>query len=164
MMIIRIILPLFLLALLLARPGAVAPDPIVETVTAYVYLEPEPAKIETLPPAPRVEMARVSRGAKHREMVVKATAYTLQDPGMPSHGITYSGLPADLGVVAVDPAVIPLGIVVWVPGAGYNIALDTGGAIKGNRIDVYFRDRDKALAWGRKEVRVRVYSGDMDKP
>ena len=139
---------------------------------AFLRVPPPPLRVIILPaveriepaPAHKVELPSVSRGAKHRELAVTATAYTLQDPGMPSHGITYSGLPADLGVVAVDPAVIPLGSVVWVPGAGYNIALDTGGAIKGNRIDVYFRDRDKALAWGRKEVRVRVYSGDMDKP
>ena len=143
-----IILPLSLLFLLLGNQSIIYPES--ESLITYVNLEPEPAKIETLPPAPRVEMARVSRGAKHREVKVTATAYCDQ-------GLTFSGLPAAPGVVAVDPAVIPLGSVVWVPGAGYNLALDTGGAIKGNRIDVYFRDRDKALTWGRKEVKVRVY-------
>ena len=147
------LIPLALLITLLAIPTPTAPEP--EVVTAYVYLqrEPEPAPA----PAHKVQLASVSRGAAHRELAVTATAYTAHDAGMDGRGITYSGLPADLGVVAVDPAVIPLGSVVWVPGAGYNLALDTGGAIKGAKIDVYFKDRDKALAWGRREVKVRIY-------
>lgn len=95
-------------------------------------------------------------------LTMEATAYTAgpestgKKLGDPGYGITRSGLPADRGVVAVDPTVIPLGTVVFVEGYGYAIALDTGSAIKGNRIDVFFHDVKKARQWGRKEVTVRI--------
>lgn len=90
-------------------------------------------------------------------LVVEATAYTSNDQGMDGKGITKSGLPADFGVVAVDPEVIPLGSMVHIPGIGYAVALDTGGAIKGNRIDIYMESRDDALEWGRQKVEIKVF-------
>jgi len=101
-------------------------------------------------------------GHSPREMVMEATAFTAgyestgKRPGDPGYGITYSGLPADRGVVAVDPAVIPLGTILWVEGYGYAVALDTGSAIKGNKVDVFFWDVSRAREWGRRQVRVRV--------
>lgn len=97
-----------------------------------------------------------SRGVKSREMVLEITAYSKDDPGMDGRGIMFTGLPVDKGALAVDPRVIPLGSVVWIPGVGYTVALDTGGAIKGRRADLYIPDRAKALEWGRKTVKVRV--------
>lgn len=97
-----------------------------------------------------------SRGVQIREMVLEITAYTANDPGMDGRGIMFTGLPVDCGALAVDPKVIPLGSVVWIPGVGYTVALDTGGAIKGRRADLYIPDRAKALTWGRKIVKVRV--------
>lgn len=94
--------------------------------------------------------------------IYEATAYTAgpestgKNPGHPAYGITYSGLPVKLGVVAVDPRVIPLGSIVWVEGYGLAVAADTGSAIKGKRIDVYFPDVRTAMQWGRKDVRVAV--------
>lgn len=58
------------------------------------------------------------------------------------------------GVVAVDPAFIPLRSIVWVEGYGYAIAADTGSAIKGKRIDVWFDSMSRAKNWGRKSVEV----------
>ena len=60
------------------------------------------------------------------------------------------------GVVAVDPRVIPLGTKLYIEGYGYAVAEDTGGAIKGNRIDLCYTDRAKAEAFGRRNVKVYI--------
>lgn len=93
-----------------------------------------------------------------RVMVMEATAY---DPspatiGPGATGRTRMGLVATYGHVAVDPRVIKLGSLVFVEGYGFAIASDTGGAIKGNRIDLCFDSRSRALAFGRKKVKVHV--------
>lgn len=74
-----------------------------------------------------------------------------------SGGTTASGLPADENVVAVDPRVIPLGTKIFIPGIGSRTAADTGGAIKGNIVDICF-DRDNPLcqSYGRRSVRVYI--------
>lgn len=102
-----------------------------------------------------------SRGGMRvsRVMTVVATAY---DPGPLScgpnaTGHTATGLHATKGIIAVDPRVIPLGTRVFVDGYGPAIAADTGGAIKGNRIDVCFDARRDALNWGRRTVQVLIY-------
>lgn len=59
--------------------------------------------------------------------------------------------------IAVDPRVIPLGSKVYVAGYGYAIAGDTGGAIKGNRIDILMPNRSKALDFGRRTIKIKVY-------
>ncbi|MBQ4067497.1 MAG: 3D domain-containing protein [Clostridia bacterium] len=74
-----------------------------------------------------------------------------------SGGTTASGLPADENVVAVDPRVIPLGTKIYIPGIGMRIAADTGGAIKGNIVDICFnRDNPLAQGYGRRGVRVYI--------
>jgi 3D (Asp-Asp-Asp) domain-containing protein len=60
-------------------------------------------------------------------------------------------------VIAVDPNVIPLGSTVEVEGYGKAIAVDIGGAINGNEIDVFIAGQDSAMEWGRKSVKVKVY-------
>lgn len=62
----------------------------------------------------------------------------------------------DAKVIAVDPSVIPLGTKVYVEGYGYATAEDIGGAIKGNRIDVFIPTQSGALEWGRKQVKVTI--------
>jgi 3D (Asp-Asp-Asp) domain-containing protein len=95
-------------------------------------------------------------------MTVEATAYcackicTGKEPGHPAYGITASGERVRPGMVAVDPTVIPLGTRLWVEGYGEAEALDTGGAIKGKIIDVYFPSHQQALEWGRKQVTIRL--------
>ena len=59
-------------------------------------------------------------------------------------------------LIAVDPKVIPLGSKVWVEGYGIAIAGDTGGSIKGNKIDVFMGTKSLAYKWGRKTVTVKV--------
>ncbi len=59
-------------------------------------------------------------------------------------------------VIAVDPSVIPLGSRVWVEGYGEAIAGDTGGAIKGNIIDLFMENKQDALNWGRQTVDIKI--------
>lgn len=115
--------------------------------------------------ASREEAMPISRGLEkinlngsEFELEVVATAYAPGDPGV--GGVTRSGIPVDHGVVAVDPDVIPIGSLVHVPGYGYAVAADTGGAIRGRRVDVYFADRSEAVRWGTRRLTVRIYRGD----
>jgi 3D (Asp-Asp-Asp) domain-containing protein len=99
----------------------------------------------------------VYRGGATNEFFMEATAYspTVQETdGNP--WMTASGMKSGRGVVAVDPKVIPLGSKLYVEGYGYAIAGDTGGAIKGNRIDVFFYSSDEMAKWGRRWARVFV--------
>jgi len=58
--------------------------------------------------------------------------------------------------VAVDEDVIKLGSRLWIEGIGEVVAADTGGGIKGNRIDIYMDKHEEAVQWGRKVVRVKI--------
>jgi 3D (Asp-Asp-Asp) domain-containing protein len=81
-----------------------------------------------------------------------ATAYTAGCYGC--SGMTATGRPAGHGVVAVDPRVIPLGTRMYIPGYGHAVAGDTGGAIRGNRIDLGFNSTAQAFQFGRRPVTV----------
>ena len=72
-------------------------------------------------------------------------------------GKTASGLPVGVGVIAVDPNVIPLGTRVFVPGYGPAVAADVGSAIRGNIIDLWMPSTAQALAWGRRSVTITIY-------
>ena len=85
-----------------------------------------------------------------RTLVVDAVAYHL--PGM-----TASGLPVGVGVVAVDPNVIPLGTRMFIPGYGPGIAADVGSAIRGNIIDLWMPSTAAARRWGRRTVTITIY-------
>ncbi len=91
-----------------------------------------------------------------RMLTCESTAYCLK-------GNTASGKPTQKGYVAVDPSVIPLGTWLYIesltPGMedyGYCIAADTGGAINGNMVDVYFYTEDECRVWGRRNINVYV--------
>jgi 3D (Asp-Asp-Asp) domain-containing protein/nuclear transport factor 2 (NTF2) superfamily protein len=83
-------------------------------------------------------------------MTVTATAYTLQ-------GTTATGAPVGYGVVAVDPSVIPLGTRMTIPGYGEGVAADTGGAIQGAVIDLWFPTDADAASWGRRTVTITLH-------
>jgi len=123
----------------------------------------KPVAKEKTTAKPVAKSAETSAPAGGREITVEATAYTAH----PSENGTYGGrvltamghdLTANpnMKVIAVDPKVIPLGSKVWVEGYGEAIAGDTGGAIKGNRIDVLVGSDGSADNWGRKSVKVKV--------
>jgi 3D (Asp-Asp-Asp) domain-containing protein len=83
-----------------------------------------------------------------------ATAYTADCSGC--SGFTATGRPAGHGIVAVDPHVIPLGTRLYIPGYGQALAGDTGGAIRGNRIDLGFNSHGDAINFGRRPIVVYV--------
>jgi len=89
-----------------------------------------------------------------RKMRVLATGYSAAEPGMGDR--TATGHPAVRGVIAVDPDVIPLGTRVYVPGYGYAIARDTGGAIDGKHIDLCFDTVGECDSWGRRPVTIII--------
>ncbi len=143
-----------------AKPEAQnpAPQPVVPQAPA-----PE-AKPE---PAPQPQNGKPSLEGK-RSIVMNASAYDLsfescgKRPGDKYYGITASGTKAKPGTVAVDPKVIPLGTKLYVEsmdGTGsYGVATaeDKGGAIKGNRIDLFYANRSDALQFGRRQVKVYI--------
>jgi 3D (Asp-Asp-Asp) domain-containing protein len=102
-----------------------------------------------------------SRGnwSRTRVLDMVATAYT--DSPSENGGSTRSATGNSLiyGVVAVDPRVIPLGTKLYVEGYGFAYACDTGGAIKGNRIDLLMPSFSASNIWGRRHVKVHVLSG-----
>ena len=73
-------------------------------------------------------------------------------------GITASGTRARPGVIAADTDIFPFGTVMYVPGYGYGVVEDRGGAIRGHRIDLFYRTHDQALEWGRQNKRVKVWT------
>ena len=81
---------------------------------------------------------------------VVSTAYTY------TGNKTATGIAAREGLIAVDPKVIAMGSKVYVEGYGYAIAADTGGDIRGNRIDVFFSTLRQCIDWGRKPVHIYV--------
>lgn len=100
------------------------------------------------PAAAPAPVAAVSTGV--RTMAVTATAYSTE-------GATATGLPAGWGTIAVDPSVIPLGTRLTIPGYGDGVAADTGSAIGGSTIDLWFPTEQQALAWGRRVVVVTLH-------
>ena len=85
-----------------------------------------------------------------RTLTVTATGYALQ-------GRTATGVSVAYGIVAVDPSVIPLGTKMTIPGYGEGVAADTGGAVVGARIDLWFPTEAEALAWGTRTVSITLH-------
>ncbi|MEK3866757.1 3D domain-containing protein [Paenibacillus sp. FSL H7-0716] len=101
-------------------------------------------------------------------MKVMATGYTAgyESTGKtskhPEYGITYSGVKVrrdknTVSTIAADPKVLPLGSILYIPGYGYAIVADTGSAIKGRKIDLYFATTKQVYKeWGKKSVVVQL--------
>lgn len=96
------------------------------------------------------------QAGKGVEMYVTATAYSHEDSGTTT-ALGYNiKVNPNMKLIAVDPSVIPLGKKVWVEGYGVAVAGDTGGAIKGHKIDVLMPTSQDALLWGRKTVKIVI--------
>ena len=109
-------------------------------------------------PAPAVNRAHArprlaSRAARHRvrtrPLRVRATAYAI-------HGRTASGSHTVHGTIAVDPRIIPIGTRIFVPGYGWGKALDTGGGVRGNVIDLWMPTSRQCYQWGNRHVEILV--------
>nr|WP_106766584.1 3D domain-containing protein [Paenibacillus faecalis] len=99
---------------------------------------------------------------------VTATGYTAgyestgKRPGHPQYGITYSGVKVKrdknkVSTIAADPKVFPLGSILYIPDYGYGVVADTGSAIKGEKIDLYFSTTKQVFKeWGKKDVEVQL--------
>lgn len=59
------------------------------------------------------------------------------------------------GTIAADTSIFPMGTVMHVPGYGWGTVEDRGGAIRGHKIDLYYKRHDSALEWGRRNLQVR---------
>ncbi|KQU19871.1 peptidoglycan-binding protein [Bacillus sp. Leaf75] len=120
---------------------------------AAAQAKPSTPSTSTPAPAPAQESKSFSK-----EITVEATAYTAYCAGC--SGITATGIDLrsnpNRKVIAVDPRVIPLGSRVYVEGYGEAIAGDTGGAIKGTRVDLFMASQSSALNWGRKTVKLQI--------
>ncbi|MDQ0197766.1 LysM peptidoglycan-binding and 3D domain-containing protein [Neobacillus ginsengisoli] len=125
--------------------------------TSKVESTPKPTVQAPKESTPAVKPASTS-GSGSREITVKATAYTASCGGC--SGITATGINLKANpnakVISVDPSVIPLGSKVYVEGYGEAIAGDTGGAIKGNRIDVFIPSQQDAINFGSKQLKVTI--------
>jgi 3D (Asp-Asp-Asp) domain-containing protein len=93
------------------------------------------------PPPPPVSGSKVT---------VSSTGYCLK-------GTTATGIPVGWGVVAVDPSFIPLGTRMFVPGYGEGVAADTGSAVRGAMIDLWFPTCTQATAWGRRTITITLH-------
>jgi len=111
----------------------------------------------------------ISRGGTQvyytKTLKFKASAYTAascgKSPSSPGYGRTATGGyakrdPYGYSTIAVDPRIIPYGTKLYIPGYGLAIAQDTGGAINGYKLDLYFNTLNQCYSWGVRYVNVYV--------
>lgn len=120
-------------------------------------VEPTPVEPPTQPvvEAPK-EVEQPAPISKGRTLTVSATAYSRHEAGLTNFTATGIDLRLNPMVIAVDPTVIPLGTLLDVPGYGIAIAGDTGGAIKGNKIDLHMEDVARMNAFGRQTMTITI--------
>ncbi|MBP3967038.1 MULTISPECIES: 3D domain-containing protein [Paenibacillus] len=149
--------------------GVLVSQTLVEKLTKSPSVD-QIVSIGTKKPEPKVTMLRANspsvstmtkRGVTFSaKKVIKNVTLTAYSAGLastgkgknhPQYGITASGARVQEGrTIAVDPKVIPIGWWVYIEGIGFRRAEDTGSAVKGNKIDVYFDSESYADKFGRK--------------
>ena len=127
--------------------SAPAPQPADASPSTTPDNAPAPQTSDPAPPPHTSSSGPTSGG---RTVAVQATGYSL-------HGTTATGVPTGWGVVAVDPSFIPLGTKMTIPGYGEGVAADTGSAVKGATIDLWFPTTAQALQWGRRTVTITLH-------
>jgi 3D (Asp-Asp-Asp) domain-containing protein len=144
-----------------AIPGMEINTAIVDRLQTVVTSERQWKELAKIAPVFHIDNIK-----DYKVVEVTATGYyagiesTGKEPGHPEYGITYSGVKVrrDLfSTIAADRKVFPIGTVLHIPGYGYGIVADTGSAIKGKKIDLYFNSKKQVFSeWGKKKVKVRV--------
>ncbi len=119
-----------------------------ERIQSAAAPAPTPAAASDSAPA-ATEPAVLPAAPAAGQMTVSAVGYSLR-------GRTASGLPVGRGIASVDPSVIPLGTRMHVPGYGDAVAADTGSAVRGAMIDLWFPTTAQALQWGRRTVTITI--------
>lgn len=132
-----------------------APVPAAKPKTAVK----QPASLPVAAPAPEQIITSLKVTATGYTAGYESTGKTASHP---EYGITYSGVKVRrdknaVSTIAADPKVLPLGSILYIPGYGYGIVADTGSAIKGRKIDLYFSTTKQVYKeWGKKSVTVQV--------
>lgn len=141
---------------ILARQGVI-PKPIYISESSSKHEQATESNVGEKATNPRVDTVKVV-----------ATGYTAgyestgKRPNHPGYGITYSGVKVrrdknTISTIAADLKVFPLGTILYIPDYGYGVVADKGSAIKGNKIDLYFKTTKQVFKeWGKKEVEVQV--------
>lgn len=138
---------------------------------AYNYLK-QIAQFDTLISASEVasgtppSLEEAFDWSRYPKKTVIATGYTAgyestgKSPNHPGYGITYSGVKVkrDLfSTVAADLDVFPIGTIIFVPGYGYGVVADKGGAIQGDKLDLYYETVDEVYnKWGKRTLDVYI--------
>lgn len=135
------------------REIKVGSETVRQELNREVLSEPVPEIVE-VGTGNNLNMIETSRGfVRYRSArTVEASAYTMAEGS--GTGLTSTGVVPYHGVVAVDPDVIPYGTRMYIPGYGFAVAADCGGAINGNTIDLFMEDYGDAISWGRRDVTV----------
>lgn len=138
-----------------------APAEVQEETAAEEPAQEQPVQEESAQAEESVEETQTSNQSSEatgQTIQVEATAYTANCAGC--SGVTATGIDLNANpnqkVIAVDPSVIPLGSRVYVEGYGEAIAGDTGGAINGNKVDLYMQSHGDAVSFGRKTINVTI--------
>lgn len=136
---------------------------------AFSHSEEEAVKVaKTLNPETIININVHEPSKEEKYELYELTAFsnhfksTGKHKGDRGFGITASGAETVEGVtIASDWDVLPKGTVVWIEGVGRRVVHDTGSAIKGHKIDVYFESEQDALEFGRrKNIKVKIVDGD----
>ncbi|MCM8710716.1 3D domain-containing protein [Clostridium sp. SYSU_GA19001] len=142
--------------------------PVAKVIAVGTYVAPKVTKLVASRGGSGLStIASISNTQIKTSFTVRSTAYTAdykstgKRPGDPGFGRTATGTRARRDIsgystVAVDPRVIPYGTKMYIEGYGYAIAEDTGGAIKGNKIDVFFNSNAECMQWGVRTVTVHI--------
>ena len=125
-------------------------------MVTYRVLDPEDAEKVAAAPEPEHRGYHLPKEEYQlgRSMWVHASAYSAYDPGCGNR--TATGTLVRHGEIAVDPAVIPLGTRVYIPGYGEAVAEDIGSSIRGNKIDVAFDSLEEVMQFGRQEIEIFI--------
>lgn len=130
-----------------------------KVVSETVIKEP---KTQVVAKGTKITVPTLSRGGEElnakKVITCQATAYTPTGARTATGTVPRQASGNNYGTIAVDPRVIPLGTKVYVDGYGFAIAEDTGGAVKGNIIDLFMNSTSAAIQWGRRNVKVYILS------